>query len=114
MGYDFYRTVRISCNLLLSFTLVARLLLAAIPAWNSQQNYLGSAVLVLCGVRLIVLVIDVVRGVLQWQRSIFPSIILLGLVSIFGGQHSTLLVKISVATLELGILGLSDLHRCNR
>jgi len=105
LSYRFYNAIRSLCNLLLSCSLVAKLLAMAFPAWAFVQNQLGLAVLILCGLRLVFILIDLARGAMRWQRSIFPSIILLALVSIFGGGQSTLLVKIAAAALEIGVLG---------
>ncbi|MDE1938227.1 MAG: hypothetical protein KGI68_04330 [Alphaproteobacteria bacterium] len=104
MSDRLYRNVRSLCNILLSVFVAARLLAAVLPVWSSQNDRLGIAVLLLCGLRLVFILIDLARGTQQWQRAILPSLILLALVAMFGGPQSRLLVKIAAATVEAGIL----------
>ena len=99
-----YATVAKLCSILLTTFLAARVASSFIPALSQQQQLLTTTVLVLCGMRFALIVVDLVRGIRPWQRAIFPSIVLLVLLATFAGQDSALLAKVAAAIVEVGLL----------
>ncbi len=92
-------------NILLTILLTARLFTATFPSLHFEQGTLEIGILLLCGMRLVFLVADTVQGATTLQRAMFPAIVLLGVVAVFSGYQSRLLVKISAGLAEAGILG---------
>ncbi|MDE2181699.1 MAG: hypothetical protein KGJ78_01620 [Alphaproteobacteria bacterium] len=99
-----YAIIAKVCNVLLTIFLIARLASSFTPALTQQQHLITTTVVVLCDIRFVLILIDLVRGARPWQSAIFPSIVLLVLMAAFGEQQSALLAKVAAATAELGVL----------
>src|ERR1017187_305676 len=84
--------------------LVLRVSGAVLPGTGSQNLWLLAGALLLCGARLAIIAVDVVRVTLKWQRGLVPAMVFLLLISVLGGRHWHAVAQVAAITAELGSL----------